>query len=147
MIWSQEIVKSSISMIWGILGKSPSHPIPAFPFHVMAFTINVMAFPNNVMAFAINGMAPGLAAAPDHGQVALGTKKMALALGAPGVRAPRHFIGLQRHLAMAWRRRQAWRHSINRERHNINWERHNMNWERHNINWKRRGPAHPRALA
>ena len=45
----------------------------------------------------------------------------------------------QRHLAMAWRRRQAWRHSINRERHNINWEGHNINWEHQNIKWKRQG--------
>ena len=27
--------------------------------------------------------------------------------GGPGVGAPRHFIGPQRHLSMAWRRRQA----------------------------------------
>ena len=38
------------------------HPTPAFPF--------------NVMAFPINGMAPGLAAAPGHGQVALGANKV-----------------------------------------------------------------------
>ena len=42
-----------------------------------------MAFPINVMAFPIHGMAPGLAVAPGHGQVALGTKKVALALGGP----------------------------------------------------------------
>ena len=88
-----------------------------------------MAFPINVMAFPINGMAPGLAAAPGHGQVALGVKKVALALGGP---APRHFLGPRR-------RRQAWRQSINRERHNMNWERHGVNWERNNINWERRG--------
>ena len=63
--------------------KTPPHPTPAFPFNVMAFPINVMAFPINVMAFPINGMAPGLAAAPGHGQVALGTKKVALVLGGP----------------------------------------------------------------
>ena len=42
----------------------------------------------------------------------------------------------QRHLAMAWRRRQAWRLAII-------WERHNINRERHIINWKwqhRRNP-------
>ena len=50
-----------------------------------------------------------------------------------------HFIGPQRHLAMAWRRRQAWRHSINYERNSIHWERHHINWERHNIKWKRQG--------
>ena len=57
------------------------HPNPALSFNVMALPINVMAFP-------INGMAPGLAAAPGHGQVALGTKKVA-ALGGPewGARA------------------------------------------------------------
>ena len=35
-------------------------------------------------------------------QVALGAKKVALALGAPGGGAPRHFLGPQRNLAMAW---------------------------------------------
>ena len=45
------------------------HPTPAFPFNVMAFPINVMAFTINVMAFPIHGMAPGLAAAPGHGQI------------------------------------------------------------------------------
>ena len=83
-------------------------------------------FPINVMAFPINGMAPGLAAGPGRGQVALGTSKVALALGAPGVGAPRRFLCPKRHLAMAWR-------------HSINWERHNIKWERHNIKWKRRG--------
>ena len=48
---------------------TPPHPTPAFPFNGMAFSINVRAFP-------INGMAPGLAAAPGHRQVALGTKKV-----------------------------------------------------------------------
>ena len=40
-----------------------------------------MAFPINVMAFPINGMAPGLAAAPGHGQVALGARPRALGPG------------------------------------------------------------------
>ena len=44
------------------------------------------------MAFPINGMAPGLAAAPGHGQVALGTKKVALAPGGPSVGAPTTFL-------------------------------------------------------
>ena len=36
--------------------------------------------------------------------------------GGPGVGAPRHFIGPQRHLAMAWLRRQAIGTPSNRER-------------------------------
>ena len=36
-----------------------------------------MALPINVMAFPFNGNAPGLAAAPGHGEVALGAKKVA----------------------------------------------------------------------
>ena len=36
-----------------------------------------MAFPINVMEFPIQGMAPGLAAVPGHGQVALGAKEVA----------------------------------------------------------------------
>ena len=109
----------------------PEHPAPAF-----SITSNVKAFPINVMAFPINGMAPGLAAAPGHGQVALGTNKVALDLGSPvwGC-APLYWPPAP----WPWRCRQAWRHSINWERHSINWERHNINWERHNIRWKRRG--------
>ena len=38
---------------------------------------NDMAFPFNVMAFPVTGRSHGLAAAPGHGQVALGTKKVA----------------------------------------------------------------------
>ena len=68
----------------GLAGRG-SHPTPAFPFNVMAFPFNVMAFPTNVMAFPIHGMAPSLAAAPGHGQVALGAKKVALG-PAPQVR-------------------------------------------------------------
>ena len=74
------------------------------------------------MAFPINGMAPGLAAAPGHGQVALGAKKVARGPHTGSPQGQRHFIGPKRHLAMAWRRRQAWRHSINRKHHNISWE-------------------------
>ena len=45
--------------------------------------------------------------------------------------APLHWP--QRHLAMAWRRRQA----IGTPTPS-NWEGHNIKWERHNIEWKRR---------
>jgi len=51
-------------------------------------------------------MAPGMAAAPGHGQVALGTKTVARG---PHTRSPHG----QRH---------------------FNWELHNINWERLNIN-------------
>ena len=66
-----------------------AHPTPPRRFHsmlwrspinVMAFPIDVMAFP--IKAFPIHGMAPGLAAAPGHGQVALGTKEVARPWGA-----------------------------------------------------------------
>ena len=43
---------------------------------------------SDVMAFPVTGRSHVLAAAPGHGQVALGTKKVALALGAPGVGFP-----------------------------------------------------------
>ena len=42
-----------------------------------------MAVPLNVVAFPVTGRSHGLAAAPAHGQVALGTNKVALALGGP----------------------------------------------------------------
>jgi len=42
----------------------------------------------------------GLAAAPGHGQVALGTNNLARPWG-PGVVAPRNFVGTQRYLPMA----------------------------------------------
>ena len=52
-----------------------------------------------------------VAAAPGHGQVALGTKKAARTWtgagpGPGGARTQRHFLRPQRHLAMAWRRRR-----------------------------------------
>ena len=42
-----------------------------------------MAFPFHVMAFPVTGRSRGLAAAPGHGQVVLGTNKVALDLGGP----------------------------------------------------------------
>ena len=62
---------------------TPPHPTPAFPFNLMAFPFNVLAFPNKCYgvpsdwAFPVTGRSHGLAAAPGHGQVALGAKKVA----------------------------------------------------------------------
>ena len=52
------------------------HSKPPLP-HPRRFHLMLWRYPINVMAFPINGMAPGLAAAPGHGQVALGAKKVA----------------------------------------------------------------------
>ena len=127
------------------LSPTPPHPTPPPP--TPAFPFNVMAFPINVMTFPITGCSQ-LLGVPMPWRMAKwrwGRRKWRGA-PIPGPPGPRHFLRPKRHLAMAWRRRQAWRHSINRERHsinwgrhNINWERHNINWERHNIKWKRRG--------
>ena len=68
------------------------------------------------MAFPVTGLSHGLAAAPGHGQVALGTKKVARPWGGQGMGAPRHFLRPQRQLAMAWRRRQAMETPSNWER-------------------------------
>ena len=84
--------------------QEKTHPTPPRRFRI-----------SNVMAFPVTGRSHGLAAAPRHGQVALGTNKVALDLGG----GPRHFIGPQRHLAMAWHRRQAMGTPSNWERHNI----------------------------
>jgi len=128
-------------MILCILGAPLHHQIPpnttqplstpAFPFNVMAFPFIVMAFPVSgrsqklgVPIWSCGGARPWPSGAGDEGRGA--------ALGGPGMGAPRHFLRPQRHLAMAWHRRQAWHHSNNRERHE-------MNWERHNIKWKHRG--------
>ena len=46
------------------------------------------------MAFPINGMAPGLAVAPGHGQVALGANKVA--------RGPHRAPQVQRPTPMGW---------------------------------------------
>ena len=51
-------------------------PTPTFPFNVVAFPFNVMAFPV-YWAFPVTGRSLGLAAAPGHGQVALGANKVA----------------------------------------------------------------------
>ena len=58
-------------------------------------------------AFPITGRSHGLAAAPDHGQVALGANNVARGPHTGPPQVQRHFIGPKRHLAMAWRRRQA----------------------------------------
>ena len=49
------------------------HPTPPRRFRKS----NVMAFPFNVMTFPVTGRSHGLAAAPGHGQVVLGAKKVA----------------------------------------------------------------------
>ena len=57
---------------------TPPHPTPPNPTPPWRFRkSNVMAFPFNVIAFPVTGLSHGLAAAPGHGQVALGAKKVA----------------------------------------------------------------------
>ena len=70
------------------------------------------------MAFPVIGRSHGLAAAPGHGQVALGTNKVALDLGGP-VWGPRATLLAPSATWMAWRRRQAMGTPSNWERHNI----------------------------
>ena len=75
------------TLFWESGDPTPPHPVPPHPTSPTppdpAFAFNVMAFLINVVAFPIYGMAPGLTVAPGHGQVFLGTKKVALALGGP----------------------------------------------------------------
>ena len=75
----------------GLLVHTPRHP--KWRFHLLGVSIHLFG----------HGLAA--AAAPGHGQVALGTKKVARNLG-PRVQDLRHFLRPQRHLAMAWRRRR-----------------------------------------
>ena len=120
----------------------PSHPTPAFSEVTLAFPFNVMAFPftgrSHLMLWRSQSL--GFPRAWRWRQAMakwrLGRKKWR-GPGGAGMGAPRQFHRPLRHLAMAWRRRQAWRHSINSERHSVNWEHHNINWERHNMNWER----------
>ena len=81
-----------IILVGGLLVPTPLHS-----------TSPQMAFSEMYWAFPVTGRSYGLEAAPGHGQVALGAKKVALA---PQVRVPRHFLRPKRHLAMAWRRRR-----------------------------------------
>ena len=69
--------------------------------------INVVALPINVMAFPIHEMAPSLAVAPGHGPVTLGAKEVARGRHTGKPQGQRRSLCPKRHLAMAWRRRQA----------------------------------------
>jgi hypothetical protein len=80
---------------------TPPHPTPPQRFILM-----LSRFPVDITAFPINAMAPGMAAASGHGQVALGTKTVTRG---SHIRSPQD-------------------HS------HFNWELHNINWERLNIN-------------
>ena len=91
------------------INKCPEpHPTPMSSSGLVVPPHPTLAFPFNVMAFPFN-------------VVAFPVTERSHGLGE-----------VQRHLAMAWRRRQAMGTPSN-------WERHNIKWERHNIKWKRRG--------